>query len=57
MKRLFVVIRSHGAAWQASRSIEGQEEWEAHASFMSALEKEGFICSADRWRARTRFFL
>jgi hypothetical protein len=28
MKRLFAVIRSHGAAWQASRSMEDQEDWE-----------------------------
>jgi uncharacterized protein YciI len=43
MKRLFAVIRSHGAAWQPSRSMEDQEDWEGHASFMNALEKEGFI--------------
>ncbi len=23
--------------------MEGQEDWEAHASFMNALEKEGFV--------------
>ena len=43
MKRLFAVIRSHGAAWRASRSMEDQEDWEAHVSFMNALEKEGFV--------------
>jgi uncharacterized protein YciI len=43
MKRLFAVIRSHGPAWQASRSMEDQEDWGAHASFMNALEKEGFV--------------
>lgn len=43
MKQLFAVIRSRGAAWRASRSKEGQEDWEAHASFMNALEKEGFV--------------
>jgi hypothetical protein len=43
MKRLFAVIRSHGAAWQASRSIEDQEDWEAHDSFTNTLEKEGFV--------------
>jgi uncharacterized protein YciI len=43
MKRLFAVIRSHGAAWQASRSMEDQEDWQAHASFMDALEKQGFV--------------
>ena len=43
MKQLFAVIRSHGAAWQTSRSMEAQEDWEAHASFMNAMEKEGFV--------------
>jgi hypothetical protein len=43
MKRLFVVIRSHGAGWLASRSMEDQEDWQAHASFMNALEKQGFV--------------
>jgi len=43
MKQLFAVIRTRGAAWQASRALEDQEDWEAHASFMNALEEEGFI--------------
>lgn len=40
---LFAVIRSRGPAWDASRSLEGQEGWEAHALFMDALEAEGFV--------------
>ena len=43
MKQLFAVIRSRGPAWQASRSIEEQEDWHAHASFMNALESESFV--------------
>jgi len=43
MNQLFAVILSHGNAWQASRSLEEQEDWEAHRSFMNALEKEGFV--------------
>jgi hypothetical protein len=43
MKQLFAVIRSRGPAWQASRSLEAQEDWDAHAFFMTALEKEGFV--------------
>ncbi len=43
MKELFAVILIHGTAWQASRSLEEQEDWEAHRSFMNALEKEGFV--------------
>jgi hypothetical protein len=40
---VFAVIRTQGAAWQSSCSIEEQKEWDAHASFMDALEKEGFV--------------
>jgi uncharacterized protein YciI len=43
MNRLFAVIRSRGGAWQASRPLEEQEAWDAHAAFMNSLEKEGFI--------------
>jgi uncharacterized protein YciI len=43
MRQLFAVIRSRGPAWQVSRSLEGQEDWYAHATFMNALEKEGFV--------------
>jgi uncharacterized protein YciI len=43
MKRLFAVIRGRGEAWQASLPMEKQEAWDAHAAFMNALEKEGFI--------------
>jgi len=43
MKELFAVILSYGNAWQASRSLEEQEDWEAHRSFMNALENEGFV--------------
>jgi uncharacterized protein YciI len=43
MKQLFAVLRSHGPSWQALKPLEGQEEWEAHASFMNALEGEGFV--------------
>jgi hypothetical protein len=39
MKQLFAAIRSRGAAWQAAHSLEGQEDWDAHASFMNALGK------------------
>jgi uncharacterized protein YciI len=43
MEQLFVVIRTRGAAWVPSRSMESQKDWEAHASFMNALEKDGFV--------------
>ena len=43
MQQLFAVIRTRGAAWQEARSLEAQEAWGAHAAFMNALAKEGFI--------------
>ena len=57
MKQLFAVIRSRGAAWQAPHSMEGQEDWDAHASFMNALEREGFVVLGGHGRARPSFFL
>ena len=41
--QLFVVIRTRGAAWQASQSLEGQADWAGHASFMNGLASEGFV--------------
>ena len=42
MKRLFAVTRSRGPAWDASRPLESQDSWSAHAAFMDALHDEGF---------------
>ena len=43
---LFAVIRRRGAGWKATLSLEGQDDWEGHASFMDALEAEGFVVLA-----------
>ena len=43
MRKLFVVVRSRGPAWQSSLPLEGQVGWGAHAAFMDALEAEGFV--------------
>jgi len=43
MKRLFAVIRSRGAAWKHSLPLEEQEDWGLHATFMNALQTEGFV--------------
>jgi uncharacterized protein YciI len=43
MQQLFVVIRRRGPAWNTSTSLEDQKDWNAHASFMDALEEEGFV--------------
>jgi hypothetical protein len=41
--RLFTVIRTRGAAWDDARGMEQQDDWDAHASFMNALVREGFV--------------
>ena len=43
MKKLFAVIRTHGPAWQTAQSLADQADWDVHASFMSALQREGFV--------------
>ena len=39
----FAVIRDRGAAWDWSRPMRRQAEWEAHAQYMDALVDTGFI--------------
>ncbi len=41
--KLFAVIRTRGGAWQPSLALESQPDWDAHASFMNGLQREGFI--------------
>jgi uncharacterized protein YciI len=43
MRKLFAVIRARGPAWRDSEPMERQADWPAHASFMNALAKEGFV--------------
>jgi uncharacterized protein YciI len=38
-----VVLRRSGPRWDASRPLEEQSDWPAHASFMDGLVDEGFI--------------
>lgn len=38
-----MVIRTRGAAWVDPLSMESQEDWEAHASFMNSLEQDGVV--------------
>ena len=42
-EQLFAVVRTRGAGWDGSRSMEGQKDWQGHAVFMNALAKEGFV--------------
>jgi uncharacterized protein YciI len=46
MKRLFVVIRSHGPAWDRAKPLDAQANWHSHAEFMDALEAEGVLVMA-----------
>ena len=39
----FVVIRARGPAWEWSKPMRKQREFDAHAEFMDALADEGFI--------------
>lgn len=43
MPRPFVVLRTHGSAWDEARPIEEQPDWPAHAEFMDSLAAEGFV--------------
>jgi hypothetical protein len=39
----FVVLRRTGPDWDASRPLEEQSGWEAHATFMDDLVTSGFV--------------
>ena len=43
MPQLFAVIRTRGPAWREGQPLERQPDWAAHAAFMNALLKEGFV--------------
>ena len=38
-----VVVRRCGPQWDASRPLEEQSGWDAHAAFMDGLVDDGFI--------------
>ncbi len=39
----FIVLRRSGPEWDASRPMEEQSDWPAHATFMDALVDSGFV--------------
>jgi len=43
MKQLFVVTRTRGRAWDASKPMNQQEQWTDHAAFMNRLATDGFV--------------
>ena len=43
MATFLVVLLRSGPQWDASRPLEQQSGWPAHASFMDGLVDEGFV--------------
>jgi uncharacterized protein YciI len=43
MKRLFVVTRIRGKAWDPTKPMNSQEEWPEHATFMDELATDRFV--------------
>jgi uncharacterized protein YciI len=43
MAMFHVVLRRSGPEWDASRPMEEQSDWPAHAAFMDGLVDDGFV--------------
>jgi uncharacterized protein YciI len=43
MKRMFVVTRIKGKAWNAVKPMNAQEQWPEHAAFMDDLATDRFV--------------
>jgi uncharacterized protein YciI len=43
---LFAMVRKGGSAWDNSRPLREQDEWDEHARFMDGLSDEGFLVMA-----------
>jgi uncharacterized protein YciI len=43
MKRLFVVTRIRGKAWDPTKPMRSQEQWPEHATFMDELATNRFV--------------
>jgi uncharacterized protein YciI len=43
---LFAMVRKGGSAWDKSRPLREQDEWDEHARFMDGLLDEGFLVMA-----------
>ena len=43
MKRLFVVTRTKGKAWDPSKPMSSQAQWPEHATFMDELATNRFV--------------
>ena len=49
-----VVLRRSGPKWDASRALEEQTDWSAHAAFMDNVVDAGFLVldTVDSWTIR-----
>jgi hypothetical protein len=43
MSQLFVVTRTRGTRWNHVRTLEEQDHWQDHATFMNGLVHDGFV--------------
>ena len=43
MRKLFVVLRTRGKAWDLSKQLREQPLWDEHAAYMDALTERGII--------------
>ena len=43
MSAFLVTLHRSGPLWDATRSLEEQDEWTAHATFMDELVSNGFV--------------
>ncbi len=43
MRILFAVLRARGRAWDHSKSMRSQSEWDEHATFINKLTADGFV--------------
>jgi uncharacterized protein YciI len=43
MKKLFVVTRTRGKAWDSAKPMRSQEQWAEHATFMDELATNRFV--------------
>ena len=43
MPAFLVTVRRSGPKWDASRPLEQQADWPAHAAFMDGLVEDGFV--------------
>lgn len=43
MRNLFAVVRRRGRAWDSTRPMRSQQQWDEHARFMEDRVADGFV--------------